>query len=620
MALSIVYLGLILVSNSLFLSNYLITRAIRLSVDAHSRLSGNKPNDDSEKEVISTLDKISSSKLLLVLVGPLYLPFVAMKERFQKKDPNQESTKSDPSACGTKELIFAWCFGMLGKQKLEERKIPNWKPLPYKLGALSTTGLIILFSILFSEKVLNSTLGLDPAGTNPKSGFCTNDKMEDKLDGIRERLLQKTNFDVALGQLNFMKRFRNALQEDTALYGTVNGTANNYTCKLDPKTREEFYDNPKHGFGKERGTRFFPGQCESAQKLALDAVRTQTCDLKKCFDFEVVDVENITAVNGNITGLGGIGFKCKTDPCIEVGLGKEIGFGTIFDAAIGKEQNIDVLDKVELFGTGGVGNEAAIPSWGMINQTECPKIPVPCPDFSKYDELSNIVKDYAQMQLQNALSQTVKVASPTVGLIKAEVSEKYTEFLKLLLKQLEIASFIYVGYVCLTLFFPSPMIVFKPSYTIQLRQLLFGAQKYTFMLTAVALFWGVQYFQAFEIFSTFEGYMKVYIQDPCVGNNDYVQDFGGNFSVLCSNLIEMEANWTIENMTIHNIVQMIPDFEQCCAPYPYVNLGNVMPGSTTGDKKEMSEYGFYFDATGGGICDKDCKLFVTLQRMFEAHS
>ena len=268
MALSLTYLGLVVLCNSMFVSNYLLIRILRLSSDTTTLLHSEAESRDS-------------------------LP---------RESGDSAPTHSSKTLSSAKEAGFAFCFGYLRKARLEERSFPNWKPIPYKLGATSTTVLIIMFSILFSEKVLNKTFGLDPAGTNPAGSVCTPDDIDEKIDGITERLIDNTNFHVASRQMYVTNKFLEALQNDTNLYGE-----DKFHCVNNPPfTKADFLNDAQ--FGKSKGQHFFPGMCTAAQEYALSAARTQTCSKEFCNTGEVVDQSSITAANGQITGLDDLGI------------------------------------------------------------------------------------------------------------------------------------------------------------------------------------------------------------------------------------------------------------------------------------------------------------------------
>ena len=138
-------------------------------------------------------------------------------------------------------------------------------------------------------------------------------------------------------------------------------------------------------------------------------------------------------------------------------------------------------------------------AYGFKDMDFCDKHIVPCPDFSRYDELKDVVEDYTKEQLKKAYDATSEFAAPAIQEMNMVMDEGMTYMARLLIKQMEIASYLYVGYTCLTLFFPSPLVIFREHFLIALRQFVFGASKYTFILLCLAIWRGVQYFQIFSI-------------------------------------------------------------------------------------------------------------------------
>jgi len=187
---------------------------------------------------------------------------------------------------------------------------------------------------------------------------------------------------------------------------------------------------------------------------------------------------------------------------------------------------------------------------------------------------------------------------------RATVSEQYVNFVKTLIKQMEIAGFLFAGYTCLTLFFPSPLIIFKASILSNIRSIIFGARKYTFIASSLALWWGVQFFRSFKFVKYFEVYMKVFLQDPCVARQDYLAAIGGNYSTVCHSMLSAQSEWSNANKTIHDILHISePMVSTCCGPYPYKNLNiSIFTDNDSGHEAAMKEYGFDYDKSGGSFC------------------
>ena len=612
MALSLTYLGLVVLS--LFLSNFLLVRAYRNYVDVATKWK-NETNIDDTPPKMSFKMKILNSNVLLVILGPLLWLYLKVERKLEQLQTADENDRDK-----TLEMILAFCFGFLRKQNFEERRFPKWVPLPYKFGAVTTSALVIIFSILFSEKVLNKTLGLDPTGTNPTATVCTNENMDSKVDQIIDKFLDTTNFVSAMNQLQVTTMFLEALQNDTSLWGEPG-----HECDLnlfDPELRTKVQFQNSERYGREGGLSFFPGMCNAVQEKALEAVRSQTCSKEICNTGHIVDPDSIKAVNGKITGLDALQGQvdnvknslkdikptCDNCPNSIAGLGR-LGTKAVFGGGIdfglgvsGVDEAIEALDGIDVSDT--IDITAATSKFEFKDEAFCKSYTVPCPDFSRYDELTQTLKDYSFEKLDKFSKAAVELTAPAVSYGRATVSEQYVNFVKTLIKQMEIAGFLYAGYTCLTLFFPSPLIIFKASILSNIRSIIFGARKYTFIASSLALWWGVQFFRSFKFVKYFEVYMKVFLQDPCVARQDYLAAIGGNYSTVCHSMLSAQSEWSNANKTIHDILHISePMVSTCCGPYPYKNLNiSIFTDNDSGHEAAMKEYGFDYDKSGGSFC------------------
>ena len=501
MAVSLTYLALIILCDALFFGDFLIVSHIRYIVD-----TATKKHDESSPQP-------SKIKLIIVgvLLGPIQLIGYLWRE-YGRKQGQPRSQSMDENGQDNKKVL-AFMFGRLRKPKMEEHRFSNWTPLPYKFGAITTSIIIVFVSILFSDKV-QSKIGIDPLGANAASTLCTDNSMTLKVDQIMEKLLRGSNFASAMSQLQVTNLFLGAIQNDTALWGEPG-----YYCTLNPPyTKTDFQNSPEYGYGGDAGLQFFPGQCEAAQERALEAARSRQCQEEFCNTGSVVDPDSIVAINGDITGLdslegqianaknqlGNIKGECRG--CSWWGLFKDlIGVSDISVGVSGKKEAQEALNDIDL---NGIGLTDATAEYSYRDEAFCGSHTVACPDFSRYDALSEELKDANLVKLHKLKNATVDFAAQSTLEARSEVFEKYVDFVKLLLKQMEIASYIYAGYTCLTLLFPTPLILFRRSLKNQIRSFFFGAEQYTFVISSVALWWGVQYFRSFEYVKYFEIYMK----------------------------------------------------------------------------------------------------------------
>jgi hypothetical protein len=248
-----------------------------------------RPNDERTYQTLKQkVEAFLTNKALLIILGPFawaYLYLQKKLEQYEEQGGGNGFQKGD--------VGMAFLFGFIRKPVFQSRRFPNWDPLPYKIGAITTSTLVVLFVIFFSEPVLNKTLGLDSQYTSPTGQMCTADDMQGKVNDIITRFVLESNISQAIDQTKTVNSYLEALQEDTNLWGEEG-----YYCDDDQpiKTKSEFLASDR--FGKKGGLHFFPGVCEKSQRLALEAARSQTCMKEFCAIGEVVDIDSI--------GVGGL--------------------------------------------------------------------------------------------------------------------------------------------------------------------------------------------------------------------------------------------------------------------------------------------------------------------------
>ena len=67
------------------------------------------------------------------------------------------------------------------------------------------------------------------------------------------------------------------------------------------------------------------------------------------------------------------------------------------------------------------------------------------------------------------------------------ISTKATETFTTILSQIDLGSNIYALYACLSLYFPSAIDVFREPYSNAIKRVLFGAEKFAFIIGVVSL-------------------------------------------------------------------------------------------------------------------------------------
>ena len=117
-----------------------------------------------------------------------------------------------------------------------------------------------------------------------------------------------------------------------------------------------------------------------------------------------------------------------------------------------------------------------------------------CPSHTIEQERE--VEDYRRTQLER--SQELKDAQeeqeeqPDELNVDEQLKNSVGEIVDKLMYQIDVASAIYVGYVAISLFFPTPLKVFRPHYGPMVKGFLFGANKMLFIAIVLAIWWYVR--------------------------------------------------------------------------------------------------------------------------------
>lgn len=194
----------------------------------------------------------------------------------------------------------------------------------------------------------------------------------------------------------------------------------------------------------------------------------------------------------------------------------------------------------------------------------------------------------------------VNVASDTALLV-----------LKTLLNQLDLASIAYVFYQCVSLWFPSPLILFRSSLLVASTRFLFGAQKTFFLSLVLAICWGWSYLKAFNVPAILSVYMENCLRDPCLANPEYSLRVGREGAKICDEMIEMQAEWTFQTETIRQTLSLVDLMSECQCSFPFEYLRDLMPTSSS-EAAEVQYLGFGRPATDGfcaGDFGSNCKFF-----------
>jgi hypothetical protein len=198
----------------------------------------------------------------------------------------------------------------------------------------------------------------------------------------------------------------------------------------------------------------------------------------------------------------------------------------------------------------------------------CIDVPRACPKHT-IDEQVNI-EDYRWKQLDSAevrRSNLTDLRRHTIDTLETlETSESTAaETTRKIMFQVDVASYIYIAYSCLALFFPSPLILFRVPYWIGIKRLLFGVQKPYFICCVVALWWGIEYFQTLWYSPDLRLFMiNLRSGDPCYVDANYMSDRQSVLNKVCEELSPMAPQFAASVITITDVLYEVAIFRNSC--------------------------------------------------------
>jgi len=129
---------------------------------------------------------------------------------------------------------------------------------------------------------------------------------------------------------------------------------------------------------------------------------------------------------------------------------------------------------------------------------------VACPRHS--DEEEGELQNYRVAQLERAEESRQAEMNQTRPVYEEDLPSTGTETAQVILRQIGIAGTVYAFYSALGLFFPAPLNVFRMPLSVTVKRHVFGVKKMAFILVAVVLWWGIDYFQRFFLSPEFRVY------------------------------------------------------------------------------------------------------------------
>lgn len=253
---------------------------------------------------------------------------------------------------------------------------------------------------------------------------------------------------------------------------------------------------------------------------------------------------------------------------------------------------------------------------GLANQKfcgeVCVEVPYACPKHTA-DEESEL-QDYRYQQYLSAEKERIlrnENLFPTS--VSQNIRSTATETAEKILLQVDIASYVYIAYSLLALFFPSPLVLFRMPYWTQIKRFVFGVQKPFFIVTAVAIWWGVEYFQAIWYSPDIQLFINnLRAGDPCFVDGEYLVERQHTLNDICEEIVPLEPQWNASALTVQDVLTEVKYFASACeCPFPGEFLSKVasLGVLTMGNASEMG-FGSVADFCASENGTDSCKFYT----------
>lgn len=184
------------------------------------------------------------------------------------------------------KIILGFLIGKVKAVPLSIQRFPSWRPIKFRAG-LVFTSIFVLISLVTLNPAMFAPADTDVGGLTLSGEFCSEFDRNVGLTNLRYLISNLTNVDVAEKQHAHMSKFKSALLNDTSRYGINEDTrcpaiapgADGSTRGLTGLKNE--WEDPTVYPSNEFGT-FFPGYCKSAREIAIVAALTVTCSTEQC--------------------------------------------------------------------------------------------------------------------------------------------------------------------------------------------------------------------------------------------------------------------------------------------------------------------------------------------------
>jgi len=215
------------------------------------------------------------------------------------------------------------------------------------------------------------------------------------------------------------------------------------------------------------------------------------------------------------------------------------------------------------------------------NVTTCsPPIEYPCPSDTnvmqeEIDLHSFQIEQHQRRKRINLLRESQ--SQQFKDMIVNDIQDTGNNVLDMLMNQINIASHLYIGYLFLSMLFPSPLILYKSTKSVRMKRLIFGMHKSTFIIFVLFLWWGYDYFHRYFENPDFILYLKNMMQNPCYVDPDFMEMKQTEIRLTCLELAEKNTNFAILKEEI-DLILFEGDFvfRTCKCGYPMESLSEFL--------------------------------------------
>jgi hypothetical protein len=262
-------------------------------------------------------------------------------------------------------------------------------------------------------------------------------------------------------------------------------------------------------------------------------------------------------------------------------------------------------------------DSAAFRVTGLANRKYCGEVcidvPYPCPKHTADEEAD--LADYRLQQYQTAEKQRAEKHREFPTSLPDNLQSTATKTAEKILFQVDVASYVYIGYSCVALFFPTPLVLFRMPYWVAIKQFMFGVQKPFFIVSVVSIWWGLEYFQNLWYSPDIRLFLNnLRAGDPCFVDGEYLIERQKVLNSVCRELIPLEPEWHESVFTISDVLEEVKHFaNDCNCSFPNVFLAQL-PQLLM---KSASYIGFNvtLDLCQGDDDGKDCTILVPDQNV-----